>query len=83
MTAIGEFFAAAEKLRNLGITRSDKYLGDIVVLGPKSVMRRPGLPTPFAIYRIPSDAVRKKKPHKGGIRRLARGDLPPECLIVP
>lgn len=27
--AIGNFFEAAEKLKNLGIIRSDKYLGDI------------------------------------------------------
>lgn len=29
MTAIEEFFAAAEKLKKFGIIRSDKYLGDI------------------------------------------------------
>lgn len=27
--AIGEFFAAADKLREIGVIRSDKYLGDI------------------------------------------------------
>jgi hypothetical protein len=136
VTAIEEFFAAAEKLKKLGIIRSDKYLGDIaefvvvsrlgmipassgrqtghdgtiegkkvqvkfnggtsrtiecgnpdgydeliVVLGLSSVMRTPDLPTPFAIYRIPSDAVRRKEPHKDGKRRFARGDLPHDCLL--
>ncbi|MFY2558184.1 DUF6998 domain-containing protein [Corallococcus terminator] len=137
MTAIGEFFAAAEKLKGLGIIRSDKYLGDIaeflavsqfgmtlassgrepghdgiiegrkvqvkfnggtskniecgnpddydeliVVLGPNSIMRRPDITTHFAIYRIPSDTVRGKTPHKDNKRRLAKGDLPSECLIT-
>jgi hypothetical protein len=133
VSAIGEFFSAAEKLKTLGIIRSDKYLGDIaefiavselgmdlavsgrepgydghiqgkkvqvkfnggtsitiecgnpddyeeliVVLGPKSVMRRPELTTPYVIYRIPSATVRNKAPHKDGKRRFAKGDLPLE-----
>lgn len=137
LAAIGEFFSAADKLKKLGIIRSDKYLGDIaefivvsqlgmdqarsgrepghdghikdkkvqvkfnggssitiecgdpndydeliVVLGPNSVMRTPDLTTPFAIYRIPSATVLNKPPHKDGKRRLAKGDLPPECLLT-
>lgn len=137
-TAIGEFFSAADKLRTLGIIRSDKYLGDIaefmaasqlgmsmassgrqpghdghiegrkvqvkfnggtsitidcgnpnsyeeliVILGPKSVMRRPDLLEPYVIYRIPSDVVRKKAPHKDGKLRFSKGDLPPDCRVTP
>lgn len=29
MCAIGEFYSAADRLRELGVTRSDRYLGDI------------------------------------------------------
>jgi hypothetical protein len=136
-TAIGDFFLAADRLKKLGIIRSDKYLGDIaefiaksqlgmnmvasgrepghdghiegrkvqvkfnggtsttidcgnpdsyeeliVILGPKSVMRKSGLSEPYVIYRIPSNTVRKKKPHIGGQIRFAKGDLPPECRVT-
>jgi hypothetical protein len=60
----------------------DSYEELIVILGPKSVMRSPDLLEPYVIYRIPSDVVRKKKPHKDGKLRFAKGDLPPECRVV-
>jgi len=60
----------------------DSYEELIVILGPKSVMRRPDLLEPYVIYRIPSDVVRKKAPHKDGKLRFAKGDLPPECRVA-
>ena len=60
----------------------DDYDELIVVLGPKSVMRREELTEPYVIYRIPSDVVRNKAPHKDGRLRFAKGDLPSECRVT-
>ena len=136
MKAIGEFFAAADRLKALEIIRTDRYLGDIaefiaksqlgmvmaascrepghdghidgkrvqvkfnggtsitidignpatydeliVILGPNSVMRAHELSEPYVIYRIPSQIVKQKIPHKDGKLRLAKGDLPVQYRV--
>lgn len=136
MVAIGEFFAAADRLKTLEIIRSDRYLGDIaefiaktqlgmrmaascrepghdghidgkkvqvkfiggtsitidvgnpnnydeliVILGPNSVMRAPDLSEPYVIYRIPSEIVKEKPPHRDGKLRFSKGDLPVQCRV--
>ncbi|EIT7141973.1 DUF6998 domain-containing protein [Vibrio parahaemolyticus] len=130
MKAIGEFYSAADRLRELKVIRTDRYLGDIaefiakeclgmqlapscreqghdgkidnervevkynggksititagkpetydelvVILGPKSVMRPVDISDEYLIYRIPSEEVAKKPPHKDGVIRLAKGNL--------
>ena len=47
----------------------------IVILGPNSVMRSSGFSDPYVIYRIPSEVVKQKPPHRDGKLRLAKGDL--------
>lgn len=53
----------------------------IVILGPNSVMRATDLPEPYVIYRISSEVVKQKPPHRDGKLRLAKGDLPAQCRI--
>ena len=48
----------------------------VVILGPNSVMRAPECSESYVIYRIPSEIVQKKPPHRDGKLRLAKGDLP-------
>lgn len=47
----------------------------IVILGPNSVMRASELSDQYVIYRIPSEVVAQKPPHRDGRLRLAKGDL--------
>ena len=47
----------------------------IVILGPNSVMRAADLSEPYVVYRIPSEVVKRKRPHRDGKLRLAKGDL--------
>ncbi len=47
----------------------------IVILGPNSVMRASDLSDPYVIYRIPSEVVIQKPPHRDGKLRLAKCDL--------
>lgn len=53
----------------------------IIVLGPESVLRPAGYDhIPYLRYRITSERVMEKIPHKGGVRRYTANQLPIDCL---
>lgn len=134
--AIDTFFSAVETLRQLGVIRSGKYLGDIaeflccnllhmelakskkqtghdgmiqglrcqvkfsggasttvdlgkpdaydrliIVLGPDSALRPPGLSRRWIIYNVPSEVVIEKVPHRDGYRRYTKQQIPQRYLV--
>jgi hypothetical protein len=63
------------KSNTLNAGNPETYEELIVILGPNSVMRDSTISEEYLIYRIPSSEVVKKRPHKDGVIRLAKGNL--------
>ena len=134
--AIDAFFSSVDRLKDLGVIRSNKYLGDIaeflcsnlfdmqladsqkqkghdgmidglrcqvkfsggssqtidlgspelydrliLVLGPESVLRPQGSDGRWLVFNIPSVVILAKAPHRDGLRRYTRGQLPLEYFM--
>jgi hypothetical protein len=74
-----KFSGGASTTVDLG--KPNAYDRLIIVLGPDSALRPPGLSSRWIIYNVPSEVVIEKVPHRDGYRRYTRQQIPQRYLV--